>query len=125
MYAVTVIHDFTARHFLSEGPEEERAPHAHEYRVEVEVRGPQLNHVGYLIDISEIEQSMADVLETYGRRLLNDVSNFAGLNPSIEHLSRVIWTDMCRKVTLRGIAAMRVKVWESSSAAAWYEEEMT
>ena len=84
MYSVTVRTDFIAQHYLiggDWGPENER--NSHHYVLELQLDGTQLDQHGYLVDIVQVEAELRDLRAHYTDRLLNDLPEFAGLNPSI------------------------------------------
>ena len=82
------------------GSENQR--HSHHYQVEVELAGRRLDEHGYLVDIVDIETHLdALVAYIYRDQILNDLPEFAGLNPSIEHFARIF----CRQLKDRIKAA--------------------
>lgn len=124
MYTLSVGTAFTAYHFLiggDWGPENDR--HAHDYRVEVIVKGQTLDRHGYLVDITDVEHQLAVLKQHYENATLNDRPEFAGLNPSIEHFSRILWESLVRDTAAldpERIREVRVRVWENDIAAASY-----
>lgn len=124
-YAVAVRRSFVAHHYLvggDWGAENER--HSHNYRVEVELVGPELDEHGYLVDIVEIEERLDSLVERYRDRTLNDLPEFAGLNPSIEHFAR-LWCDkMIEGLDHPTIRAVTVRIWEAEIAWASFRREL-
>ncbi len=124
MYTLSVGTAFTAYHFLiggDWGPENDR--HAHHYKVDVTVKGATLDRHGYLVDITDVEHRLAALKERYENAVLNEQPEFAGLNPSIEHFSRIIWESVVRDTAAldpERILEVRVRVWENDIAAASY-----
>jgi 6-pyruvoyltetrahydropterin/6-carboxytetrahydropterin synthase len=53
--------------------------------------------------------------------MLNDKPEFAGLNPSIEHFSRILATSLSDRIEAANISAIKVVLWENESAWAAYE----
>ena len=51
---------------------------------------PSLDKHGYLVDIVEIEAALNNTVGYFRDSMLNEKPEFAGLNPSIEHFSRII-----------------------------------
>ncbi len=120
MYTLGVQREFTARHYLIGGDwGEENREHAHRYRVEVRLTGATLNRHGYLVDIVEVEHRLEAIIERYRDALLNDLPEFAGLNPSIEHFARIIWQAFTRPGRIPNITSITVRLWESDIA--WVE----
>ncbi len=86
MYTVAVRQDFIARHYLVGGDwGDENEPHAHHYVIEVQLEGRNLDTHGYLTDICDIESTLDAQVTYYRDKMLNELPEFEGLNPSIEH----------------------------------------
>lgn len=112
-YTVAVKRDFVARHFLFGGDwGSENAIHSHHYQVELRLEGESLDRHGYLVDIVDVESNLDWVVNLFKDKTLNDLSEFKGLNPSIEHLSRIIATLVSERINLVPITALTVRVWE-------------
>ncbi|MEJ2730269.1 MAG: 6-carboxytetrahydropterin synthase [Deltaproteobacteria bacterium] len=125
MYAVAVQRDFIASHFLTGGdwgPENEA--HAHHYIVEVRLNGPELDHHGYLVDICELETVLEGLVEHYRNKMLNQLGEFDGLNPSLEHLARIFSDLILKKIQIRNLTSIAVKIWENDIAWAAYTKEL-
>lgn len=125
MYRVAVKRDFIAQHYLiggDWGPENEL--HAHHYQVEVQLEGAELDQHGYLVDIVAIEASLEALTERYRDRTLNDLPEFAGLNPSIEHFSRILCESLAAKLDTPNLNALSVILWENEIAWASYRHEL-
>ena len=124
MYSLALGRTFTARHFLVGGDwGPENSPHPHQYRLEVEVSGPGLDAHGYLVDLVDLEKRTEEIVTSFQDRLLNDLPPFQGINPSIEHLARIIAGEFRQGSVLLHLTAIRVKIWENDQAWASYSEE--
>jgi 6-pyruvoyltetrahydropterin/6-carboxytetrahydropterin synthase len=53
--------------------------------------------------------------------MLNDRPEFANLNPSIEHFSRILATSLSERIKAENITSLKVVLWENDSAWAAYE----
>jgi len=116
MYSVAVSRDFIASHYLIGGDwGSENQPHAHHYRAEARIEGEQLDRHGYLVDIVAIEAALDAIVADFRDCLLNDKPEFAGLNPSIEHFSRIICERLLSAVNPPGSGRLRVKLWENDN----------
>lgn len=123
MYTVAVTKDFIANHFLVGGDwGSENETHAHHYVAEISLQGEQLDAHGYLVDIVKIEAALNSVVEDFRDSLLNDKPEFAGLNPSLEHFSRIICERMLSAITPPGSGVLSVKLWENASCWAGYHK---
>lgn len=125
MYRLAIGRAFSARHYLVGGDwGAENEPHAHAYRVEVRLAGETLDEHGYIADLEELEALLAGIVDRYADQLLNDLPEFEGHNPSIEHFSRCIFKRLADGLGHRGFASLEVRLWESEDAWASYGEEL-
>ncbi len=123
MYQLAIGREFVAQHFLiggDWGPENQR--HSHNYQVEVQVEGKVLDKHGYLVDIVELEARLEELVDYYRDQTLNDLPEFAGLNPSIEHFARILCQELLNRLKAP-FHALQVKVWENDIAWAAYRQE--
>lgn len=124
MYTVAVKRDFIAQHHLIGGDwGAENDLHSHHYQIELQLHGERLDQHGYLVDIVDIERILNALVERYRDCTLNDQAEFAGLNPSIEHFSRILCQAISAQVTAPNIRALQVKLWENDIAWAAYRLE--
>ena len=121
MYALRVDRAFKAYHFLIGGDwGSENTHHSHDYRFEAIFEGPDLNKHGYLLDIVDVESAMDQQVARYENSTLNELEEFEGLNPSIEHFSRILWERMASTISKDGLTSMTIRVWEDGFAWARY-----
>ncbi|MFB6229722.1 MAG: 6-pyruvoyl tetrahydropterin synthase family protein [Salinibacter sp.] len=121
MYQLMVRRDFVAQHYLTVpncGPENEW--HSHHFETEVLLEGDKLTSNGYLVDIVEVEDILDDLVDRYRDATLNDLPEFEGLNPSIEHFSRIFCTTFQERLDAPQLDRVTVKIWEDDQAWASY-----
>jgi 6-pyruvoyltetrahydropterin/6-carboxytetrahydropterin synthase len=117
MYQVALIHHFEAQHFLAGVPlGKESDLHSHQYTIEICIEGPELNDKGFLIDIVSLEEKLKKKTEELEGRVLNDLPEFSGINPSIERIAAYICDNIEIEDGKTELASMRVKVWENDKA---------
>ena len=122
MYTVAVKRDFIAQHHLIGGDwGEENNLHAHHYQIELQLQGAELDQHGYLVDIVEIEAALEGLVAHYRNCILNEQPEFAGLNPSIEHFSRILCQALAVRIRATNIHSLTVKLWENEIAWASYQ----
>jgi len=122
MYVLSVRRDFRAEHFLIGGDwGAENQPHTHPYRLEVELQGETLDAHGYLLDIVDLEARLDAILARYADQRLNDLPEFAGLNPSLEHFARIVCQALASGTSAPNLQQIRVRLWENDVAWASYE----
>tara|TARA_B100000700_G_scaffold135129_1_gene150963 strand:+ start:139 stop:516 length:378 start_codon:yes stop_codon:yes gene_type:complete len=125
MYKVAVTREFIANHFLIGGDwGAENEPHAHHYVVEVSIESDTLDEHGYLVDIVDIEASLDGIVDYFRDSMLNDKPEFEGLNPSIEHFSRILNQKLAKKIKMEASGTLFVKLWENESCWAAYKDEI-
>ena len=125
MYQLCLQRDFEASHFLIGGDwGAENAIHAHPYRLEWILEGQELDQHGYLVDLTNLEEHLEGVLSRYRGKLLNDLPEFAGLNPSLEHFCRVISDRLGLLLSDSGLQAHMVRLWESETAWAAFRQTL-
>lgn len=124
MYTLGVRRDFIARHFLIGGDwGPENLPNSHHYILELQLEGKELDQHGYLVDIMDVEKHLDEKVNYYREQMLNDKSEFAGLNPSIEHFARILATSLSDRIKADNISALKVVLWENEVAWAAYRVE--
>ena len=125
MYKVAVTREFIANHFLIGGDwGAENEPHAHHYVVEVSIESDTLDEHGYLVDIVDIEAGLDGIVDYFRDTMLNDKPDFEGLNPSIEHFSRILNQKLARKINMESTGTLFVKLWENESCWAAYKSKI-
>ena len=117
MYTLAVKRDFIARHYLIGGDwGPENFPNSHHYLLELQLSGERLDQHGYLVDIVDVEKHLNETVAYYREKMLNDLPEFAGLNPSIEHFARILAEKFNAKIHATNISALTVRLWENEIA---------
>ncbi len=125
MYTTAVKREFVAQHFLIGGDwGAENVKHSHHYQVEVQLSGPTLDQHGYLVDIVDIETAMQELVARYRDQTLNELPEFDGLNPSIEHFTRIVCHAFLERVKSPNLRRVTVKIWENAIAWSSYRQEL-
>lgn len=121
MYTIAVQRDFIAQHYLIGGDwGAENELHSHHYRLELQLEGAVLDEHGYLVDIVDIERLLMAQVTHFRDQTLNDLPEFAGLNPSIEHFARIVGQVLSQGIDAPHISGLVVKLWENDIAWAAY-----
>ncbi len=121
MYSLAVRRDFVAQHFLIGGDwGAENFWHSHHYQLELQLEGAKLDQHGYLVDIVQVEAALNDLVAAYRDKTLNDLPQFAGLNPSIEHFTRIAAHELAPQIAAPNLTRITVKIWENDIAWASY-----
>ncbi len=122
MYTLAVKRDFVAQHFLIGGDwGAENQWHSHHYQLDVILEGDRLDRHGYLVDIVDVERTLQDLVTYYRDKTLNDLPEFSGLNPSIEHFTRILCDALVSRLKATTLTAIGVKIWENEIAWASFQ----
>ncbi|MFA9515714.1 6-pyruvoyl tetrahydropterin synthase family protein [Halopenitus sp. H-Gu1] len=117
MYTVSLSREFIAQHYLIvPDPGPEGTIHSHRYTVEATFRGPELGEYGYLVDIDALAEALDRVVSSLADRTLNDLDAFAGLNPSVEHLARIVGDRLLARIAPETATELVVRVREDDVA---------
>ncbi len=120
MHELKIITQFAAAHQLRgiEGGCEHL--HGHNWKVEVYIRGENLDENGLLLDYRDIKETTEVLMDKLDHKFLNDLEPFVTLNPSSENISRYIFESLSQKFNMDDMKVSRITVWESDSACATY-----
>lgn len=120
-FQVGVLADFVAQHYLFGGDfGPEGSLHSHHYRVELTVSGGALDRHGFLVDIVRLREELARLVDGYRDRTLNDIPDFAGLNPGVEVVARAMAVSLERALASETFDSLEIKLWENDTAWASY-----
>ncbi len=106
--------------------------HGATYVVDLEMRRPQLDDDGLVVDIGLASQQLAAVLAELNYRNLDEVPEFAGKNTTTEFLAAVIFQRIVDRIktgdlgaSAKGLSSMKVTLHESHIAWAAFEGELS
>ena len=133
MYSLNVREHFMIAHsFKGEVFGPAQGLHGATYLVDMEMRRPELDADGLVVDIGLASQSLAAVLSDLNFKNLDDVPEFSGKNTTTEFLAAVIFERIAAKIktgdlgdAAMGLTALKVTLHESHVAWAAYEGELT
>lgn len=122
MYTLAVRRDFIARHFLIGGDwGPENYPNSHHYVLELQLEGAELDRHGYLVDIVDVNKCLDETIERYREKMLNELPEFHGLNPSLEHFVRILAIALNDRIPAANINGLQVILWENEAAWASFQ----
>jgi 6-pyruvoyltetrahydropterin/6-carboxytetrahydropterin synthase len=123
-YTLSTQREIRSRHYLVGGDfGPENRPHAHRYRIEVQVAGRELNEHGFLLDLVALEGYLDALLREYAGKTLNALPAFAGLNPSLEHFCRILGRSLAERLDPLPWSALSIRIWEDQAGWAMYRME--
>lgn len=118
MFSVTIRSKFSSAHNLRGYKGACEDLHGHNWRVEAEVSGAELDDLGMVMDFKELKKELADVLSTLDHAYLNDIEYFAENNPTSENIARYIFKKLSTRTGGRKLEG--VTVWETDTSSATY-----
>jgi 6-pyruvoyltetrahydropterin/6-carboxytetrahydropterin synthase len=122
MYEVMIEEEFSAAHALRGYRGKCENLHGHNWKVEVYVRGEQLDEVGMLVDFKDVKEATRGVMLYLDHFNLNELRPFdKELNPSSEHLAGFILHKVAERINSDRVKVYKVRVWETPSTSATYE----
>ncbi len=113
-----------AHHYLLNEEGLESRKHSHPYRVEVTFSGKSLDKNGYLIDLIKVNKILQETVEHFSDKILNEMKEFANLNPSLEHFAKKFYETLLSNLHFSNIQHLQVKIWETGDAWASYQREV-
>ncbi len=125
MYELGVSRDFVAQHYLTvPNPGPEGDVHSHHFEAELRFAGPELTEYGYLVDIDAVNEALDRIERRYRDALLNDLPEFDGLNPSVEHFARLFGDRVVDALETGTSTRLAVRMWEDETAWACHRRDL-
>ena len=121
MYRVKVTDHFAAAHQLFGYEGKCEGLHGHNWKVEVNLEGENLDKIGLLIDFKALKKMLKDVIEELDHKMLNELEPFQENNPTSELIARYIYNKLKKDIP-GNVELASVSVWESETARATYFE---
>lgn len=123
MYTLCLQQGFTARHYLIGGDwGSENQPHSHTYRVEIRMTAHELDAHGYVVDLAVLEPILDSCVAHYRDRLLNDLPELHGTNPSVERLAEQFCERFLLHLDSHAFRMVEVRIWENEMAWASFRK---
>ena len=105
---------FAAAHHLLNYDGECENQHGHNWLVEAYVCGSKLDKSNILIDYKVLKRELKEVLNLLDHKDINELPYFAGVSPSSEMISKFIYGEMKKRISL----ISKVSVWETPTSCA-------
>lgn len=122
-WRLRVSSDFSSSHQLRHYEGKCENMHGHNFTVEVDVVGEQLDpKLGILMDFKELKRLVKEVTDGLDHRHLNDLPDFAENNPSSELLAQHVFRRLKDLLAPYPVRLAEVMVSEKASSRAYYSE---
>jgi 6-pyruvoyltetrahydropterin/6-carboxytetrahydropterin synthase len=113
MFEVCVQQSFAAGHSLRNYRGKCENVHGHNYKIEVLLRGEELDSTGLLVDFVEVKRRMHQVIDYLDHQYINDLKPFDEINPSAENIAWFFHQRLSEGLDSARVAVAEVKVWET------------
>jgi 6-pyruvoyltetrahydropterin/6-carboxytetrahydropterin synthase len=121
-YEVMIERNFSSAHQLRGYKGKCENLHGHNYKIEIYVRGSELNNIGLLIDFGDIKVAADEVIKYLDHRNINELPPFdVELNPSAENLARFIFEYVASRVDDDRVQVYKVRCFETPTSIATYQ----
>ena len=121
MYRLTVESEFSAAHHLVDYPGACKRVHGHNWKVRVTFSAPELNDLGMVVDLMELEKLLDECVKPLDHRVINEVPPFDRLNPTSENIARHIYQQLQPK--LPAIHLESVQLFETDDFSVTYSPD--
>jgi 6-pyruvoyltetrahydropterin/6-carboxytetrahydropterin synthase len=109
-YEISTTRRFSAAHQIKLYDGSREPAHGHNWRVRVTVAAPRLDSIGVVMDFHELERRVDEIVQPWHNRHLNEMPDFAKLNPTAENVGVVVAERLRLPAKVR---LLSVEVWET------------
>ncbi len=121
-YEVMIERNFSSAHQLRGYKGKCENLHGHNYKIEIFVRGEELNNIGLLVDFGDVKTAADEVTRYLDHRNINELPPFDDeLNPSAENLARFILEHIASRIDDERVKVWKVRCYETPTSVATYE----
>lgn len=124
MFELTIMAEFEAAHNLRNYQGKCNRLHGHNWKVEVTVRGYELDELGMIIDFTVLKAEVSRIINELDHYYLNELSMFQKQNPTAEHIAKYIYESLVEPLKKHSVTLYEVKIWESPRSAVAYRQEV-
>ena len=122
MYTVMVTDSFAAAHSLKFAQSKCENLHGHNWKVEVFIRGTNLDKSGMLMDFDKLKVILRKIINELDHKNLDDLQFLRGRSPSSEVIAEHIFSELVPDIP-NELLVKEVRVWESADSCASYARD--
>lgn len=123
-FVLKTLLDFASAHSLRGYPGDCAKLHGHNWKIEVQVTGTQLNDIGMVIDFKEIKRHAKEVVAELDHTFLNDHPHFKVTNPTAENIAVFLFKEIQRRIQTDLVVMHSITVWENDRNCVIYSEPL-
>ncbi|WP_127470755.1 6-carboxytetrahydropterin synthase QueD [Thiomicrorhabdus aquaedulcis] len=121
-FVLKTLLDFASAHSLRGYPGDCAKLHGHNWKIEVNVAGNQLNNIGMVIDFKEIKRHAKEVIKELDHTFLNDHPHFEHINPTAENIAMYLYKTIHSRIATNEVTLHSITVWENDRNCVTYSE---
>ncbi|QKI89412.1 6-carboxytetrahydropterin synthase QueD [Thiomicrorhabdus xiamenensis] len=122
-FVLKTVLDFAAAHTLQGYPGDCSKLHGHNWKIEVQIVGSQLNEIGMVVDFKEIKRHAKEVIKELDHTYLNDHPHFTQINPTAENIAAFLYRQIAERISDERVAMHSITVWENDRNCVIYSED--
>lgn len=122
-FTIKTVSRFSAAHVIPGHPGICARLHGHNFRMEVEVKGTQLNEIGILIDFQDLKSATQNLIDKIDHRYLNEIPPFDKISPTAENIAQWAYHEIKKQINPALAQLVAVSVWESENSGVRFTEE--
>ncbi|MBN2646882.1 MAG: 6-carboxytetrahydropterin synthase QueD [Thiotrichales bacterium] len=121
-FVLKTVLDFAAAHTLKDYPGDCAKLHGHNWKIEVQIVGNQLNEIGMVVDFKDIKRHAKEVVKALDHTYLNDHPHFQHRNPTAENIAQFLFQQIQARIATPQIQMHSITVWENDRNCVIYSE---
>lgn len=122
MFEIMIERHFSSAHQLRGYKGKCENLHGHNYKIEVYVRGAELDNIGLLVDFGDVKVAADEIVNYLDHRNINELPPFdEELNPSAENLARYILEFIASRIDDDRVQVYKVRCFETPTSVATYQ----
>lgn len=112
-FVLKTLLDFASAHSLRGYPGDCAKLHGHNWKIEVEILGTELNEIGMVVDFKEIKKHAKEVIAELDHSFLNDHPHFQTINPTAENIAEYLFDQIQMHIETEAVRMHQITVWEN------------
>ncbi len=116
MFEVRVETNFSSAHHLLNYKGKCENMHGHNWKVEVTLRGNELDESNILVDFKILKKCVNEIVDYLDHKDINELEEFKGVSPSSEIIAKFIFEEVEKKFPI----VYKVSVYETPTSCATY-----
>ncbi|MBD3822204.1 6-carboxytetrahydropterin synthase QueD [Hydrogenovibrio sp. JE_KL2] len=124
-FVLKTLLDFASAHSLRGYPGDCANLHGHNWKIEVEIVGQELNDIGMVIDFKQIKKHAKEVVKELDHKFLNDIEYFKTVNPTAENIAQYLFRQIQQRIEAPNVTMHQITVWENDRNCVIYSEPST